>query len=57
MEDEGYILIFDTCGGINGTVTRIAWYVFEYKNHRKKLLGYHDKSEGKLYPIVNDVME
>ena len=55
MGEEGDILIFDTSGGINGTITRRAWHIFEYKNHKQRLLGYQDKSEGKVYPIVNAV--
>ena len=34
MEEGGGILIFDTCGGINGSIIKIVWNVFEYKNHK-----------------------
>ena len=57
MEEEGGIIIFDTGGGRNGTATRRAWHVFDYKNHKYILLGQQDKSEGKVYPVVNDVMK
>ena len=40
MEEKGDVLIFDTGGGRNVTITRIAWNVFEYKNHKQRLLGY-----------------
>ena len=43
MKEEDDILIFDTGGGRNGTTTRIVWHVFEYKNHKQRLLGYQDK--------------
>ena len=55
MEEEGYILIFDTGGDSNGNITRREWHVFEYKNHKQRLLGYQDKSKGKVYTIVNAV--
>ena len=55
VEEEYGILIFDTGGGSNGTTKRRTWHVFEYKNHIQRLLGYQDKSEGKMYPIFNAV--
>ena len=55
MKEEGGILIFETGGLIIETNTRKAWCVFEYTSHKKKQLGYQDKSEGKSYPIVNTV--
>ena len=45
MEEEGDILIFDTGGEINGTITRRAWNIFEYTNHEQRLMVYQDKSE------------
>ena len=53
MEEEDDIIIFDTGGGSNGTTTRIAWHLSEYKNHKQRLLEYQDKSERNVYPIVN----
>ena len=55
MEEEGDILIFDIVSGRDGTITRRLCYVFEYKNHKQRLLGYQDKSKGKVYTIVNAV--
>ena len=55
MEEQGGILIFDTGGGINDTTTRRVWHFFKYANHKQRLLGYQDKSEGKVYPIFNAV--
>ena len=55
MEEKGDIIIIDTCGGRNGTITIIAWHVFEYTNHKQRLLVYRDKSEVKVYPIVSAV--
>ena len=55
MEERGDILIFYTGGVRNGNTARRAWHVFECKNHKQILLGYQDKSEGKLYPIFNAV--
>ena len=39
MEEEVYILIFDTGGGSNGAITRRVWHVFEYTYHKQRLLG------------------
>ena len=55
MEWEGDMLIFDTGGGRNGTITKREWHVFEYKNNKHRLLVYQDKSAQKDYPIVNTV--
>ena len=52
-EEEAGILIFDTGGERNGTITRREWHVFEYTNHKQRILGKQDKSEGKVYPTVN----
>ena len=52
MEEESDVLIFDTGGGRNGTIKRLAWNVFDYTKHKHRLLGYQDKSEEKLYPFV-----
>ena len=55
MEEESDILIFDTGGGRNGTTTRREWRVFEYTNHKQRILGYQDNGRVKVYPIVNAV--
>ena len=55
MEDEGDILIFDAGGRRNGNITRRAWHVFYYTNHKQILLGCQDKSEGKVYPLIKSV--
>ena len=57
MEEGGDIIIFDTDGGSNATITRIEWHVFECTNNKQRLMGYQDKSEGKVYPIFNAVTE
>ena len=33
MGEKGDILIFDTGGVSNGTITRRSWHVFEYTIH------------------------
>ena len=43
MKEEVDILIFDTGGGRNVTITRIVRRVFEYKNHKQRLMRYQDK--------------
>ena len=53
-EDKG-VLIFDPGGVRNGTITKRAWHVFEYTNHKKKLYGCHYNSKGKVYLIFNAV--
>ena len=55
MEEEGDILIFDTGGGNNWTITRRVWHVFEYINNKQRLLGYQNKIEGGFYLVVNSV--
>ena len=55
MEEEDDILILETGGGRNWIVTIIVWHVFEYKKQKQVPMVYKDKSEGKLYPIVNAV--
>ena len=55
MEEEGDIIILDTGDRRNGNIKRREWHIFEYKNHKQRLMGYQDKSEGKFYPIVNAV--
>ena len=57
MEEQGDILIFDTGGGSIGTIAIRARYLFEYTNQKQRLLEYQDKSEVKVYPIVNAVMK
>ena len=54
-EEEKDVLIFDTVCGRNGTITKRAWVVFEYKNHQLELSGYQDNIKGKFYPIVNAI--
>ena len=41
MEDEKDkdVLIFDTRGGWNVTITKRACCVFEFRNHQQKLCG------------------
>ena len=36
------ILIFDTGGGKNRTITKQVWAVFETTNHRQEIWGYQD---------------
>ena len=43
MEEDGDILIFDTGGGSNGTMTKRVCHVFEYKIHKQVLLEYQYK--------------
>ena len=54
-EEEKDVSIFDKGCGRNGTIAKIIWHAFEYKNHQKELCGYQDKSKGKVYPIFNTV--
>ena len=49
------ILIFDTGGGKNPTITQRAWTVFETTSHQQEIRGYQDTSGGKICPIVNAV--
>jgi len=51
-EDED-ILILDTGGGKNSTITTSAWHVFERTNHVQEVRGYGEKGEGRTCAIVN----
>ena len=54
-EGNGNVLIFDTGGGRNGTITSRAWHIYERTSHRQEVVGYQDKSGGTICPIVNAV--
>ena len=43
IKEEGDKRIFETGGVRNGIITRRAWNLFEYKNHKQRLMGYQDK--------------
>jgi hypothetical protein len=47
------ILIVDTGGGRNATVTSRAWKVLHRTSHRTAISGYQDKAPPKVCPIVN----
>ena len=53
--EQNDILIFDTGGGKNPTITRRAWTIFETTNHQQEIRGYQDTSGGKICQIVNAV--
>ena len=42
MENYKYddVFIFDTGGGRNRKIKKMAWHVFEYTNHQQELHGY-----------------
>ena len=50
-----HVLIFDTGGGRNATVTKSAWKILQRTNHRTAMHGYQDKGPPKICPIVNAV--
>ena len=49
------MLVIDTGGGRNATITTRAWKVLQRTNHRTAMHGYQDKGPPKVYPIVNAV--
>ena len=49
------MLVIDTGGGKNATITKRAWKVLHRTNHRTAMHGYQDKGPAKIYPIVNAV--
>ena len=53
--DAEDIVIFDTGGGRNSTITKRAWHIFEETNHRQEIRGYQDEGAGQICPIVNAV--
>eukprot|EP00957_Ditylum_brightwellii_P073244 5567573-Ditylum_brightwellii.AAC.1 len=51
---ERAILVFNTGGGHNSTVTKRAWHMIERTNHYQVIKGYREKGEGRKCPIVNE---
>jgi hypothetical protein len=47
------ILIIDTGGGRNATVTSKAWKILHRTSHKTAMSGYQDKAPPKVCPIVN----
>jgi hypothetical protein len=47
------ILIMDSGGGRNATVTSKAWHVLHRTSHKTAMSGYQDKAPPKVCPIVN----
>ena len=56
LESED-IVIFDTRGDRNTTITKKAWYVFEETNHCQEIQGHQDKEPGQVCLIVNAVIK
>ena len=57
IKNENDILIFDTGGGKNPTITKRAWTIFETTNHHQEIRGYQDNSSGKICKIVKKKIE
>ena len=53
LNDTTDILIMDTGGGQNCTITKRAFYITEITNHKASMSGYQDKSNPTLCSIVN----
>ena len=53
LNDTTDILIMDTGGGQNCTITKRAFYITEITNHKASMSGYQDKSNPKMCSIVN----
>jgi hypothetical protein len=53
QKSERDILIVDTGGGRNATVTSKAWQVLHRTSHKTAMSGYQDKAPPKVCPIVN----
>ena len=49
------ILVMDTGGGRNGTITKRAWRIEHYTNHCTAMLGYQDQGPPKICPVVNAI--
>eukprot|EP00957_Ditylum_brightwellii_P190081 14470779-Ditylum_brightwellii.AAC.1 len=47
------ILVVDTGGGRNSTVTKRVWHVFEKTNQEQLIKGYGSSNDGRICPIVN----
>ena len=53
-KEDKSVLIVDTGGGMNCTITKRAFHISDvYENHKTSLTGYQDKSGPKLCSIVN----
>eukprot|EP00957_Ditylum_brightwellii_P067508 5125252-Ditylum_brightwellii.AAC.1 len=49
------IMVADTGGVRNSTITKRAWYIFENTNQKHMIKAYGSKNEGQLRLIVNAV--
>eukprot|EP00957_Ditylum_brightwellii_P092623 7053217-Ditylum_brightwellii.AAC.1 len=47
------IMVADSGGGRNSTITKRTWYVFENTNYKHIIKGYGSKDERQLWSIVN----
>eukprot|EP00957_Ditylum_brightwellii_P015150 1141936-Ditylum_brightwellii.AAC.1 len=45
------VLVVDTSGGRNSTVTKRAWHVFENTNQEQLIKGYGSSDDGRICPI------
>ena len=54
-KNSDHVLVFDTGGGRNATVTTSAWKILQRTNHRMAMHGCQDKGPPKICPIVNAV--
>jgi hypothetical protein len=49
------ILVIDTGGGMNATITKRAWKILHRTNHQTAMVGYQDKGSPQICEIVNAV--
>lgn len=50
-------MIMDTGVGVLSTVTTRAWQVAERTNLTTQLIGYQDKANPRMYPVVNAIIK
>eukprot|EP00957_Ditylum_brightwellii_P044034 3341609-Ditylum_brightwellii.AAC.1 len=47
------MLVVDTGGGKNSTITKRTWHVFENTNQEQLIKGYGSSDDGRICSIVN----
>src|SRR5687767_7931696 len=52
---DNNILVIDTGGGMNATITKRAWKILHQTNHQTAMVGYQDKGSPQMCEVVNAV--
>jgi len=55
VDKDQDIMVIDTGGGMNATITKRAWKILHRTNHQTAMVGYQDKGSPQVCQIVNAV--